>query len=95
MRIVVAIVALAATVLAVSGATPQTVQQPGRFQLVAEPNTTVFLLDTATGRVWRYSRLTQGPESELVPVCKGVENCFLEIERKRLTKTGYVSEAVP
>lgn len=40
-------------------ATPQAVgSTTGRFQLFAQPQGQVFMIDSATGRVWRYTHVT-------------------------------------
>src|SRR5688572_29397306 len=40
--------------------------EPGRFQLLAQPEGTVFLVDTAQGRVWRYTVL-KIPNTDPIP----------------------------
>ena len=67
-------------------------QPPGRFQLVPEPGGTVFLLDTATGRVWRYSYLTPADSDVKAAVDKAITaqeisngRVFSEAERKELS----------
>jgi hypothetical protein len=35
----------------------QAAPQIGRFSLLSQPEGTVFLIDSATGRVWRYTQL--------------------------------------
>ena len=71
-------------------------QQPGRYQLVLEPDGPTWLVDTVTGRMWRQTRLT-GPGGTPQPgsPCKGVGTCFFEVDRMRLTDSGWESEIVP
>jgi hypothetical protein len=71
------------------GAVPQVTQSQGRYQL-AGADAGVFMLDSFTGRVWRYSHLMEKDKS--VQICRGVENCFFEIDRKRFSNSGYVTE---
>lgn len=66
-------------------------QNPGRFQLVPENQGTMFLVDTATGRVWRYTLVTP-PESDVkayVDAAIAIQEAsngrtFPETERKAL-----------
>jgi hypothetical protein len=62
----------------------------GRYQLVPEPQGTIFLLDTVTGRVWRHTLLTQ--EGKETSVCAGLKICFYEVDRIEITSQGYKSE---
>lgn len=66
-------------------------QSPGRFQLVPEPGGTIFLLDTATGRVWRNSYVTPSDSDVKASVDKTIAlqeasngRSFPEAERKAL-----------
>lgn len=113
-----------------------TVQQVGRYQLVPENQGTIFLLDSITGRVWRYTRVTpseadvqgyvdgyvkalerasgrQYSETErkelseivrrdekanieaMVNPCKGLLTCLVELDRVRLSPSGFNSELLP
>ena|SRR6266511_2744775 len=78
---------------AATGVNAQTLQI-GRFQLVAEPQGTIFLVDTATGRVWRHTLMTEGGNPK--PICTpgSLTACFLEVDRMRMTERGYTSEIV-
>jgi hypothetical protein len=46
-------------------ASAQAPQSVGRYQLVSRHEGTVFLVDTVTGRVWRYSTLTDDTGSPI------------------------------
>ena len=68
----------------------------GRFQLVAENDSPlVHLVDSATGRVWRYTLLTDsnGERVENNP-CSGFVACFIEVDRLSLTTAGWTSEII-
>jgi hypothetical protein len=69
--------------------------QVGRYQLLLNSPGTVYLVDTATGRIWRYTKLTraEGSSDQSNP-CTGLDTCFLEVDRLRLTDSGWVSEIV-
>jgi hypothetical protein len=86
-------IAFLVTGVALLGATTQPVQREGRFQLVPMTAGTMFLVDTTSGKVWRYS-LPRSDEKTL-PLCRGAEECFLEVDRLRLTGKGYASEVIP
>lgn len=72
-----------------------TIGSATRFQLVAQHEGTMWLVDSMTGRVWRYSRLTDsaGQGAKDSP-CSGLLTCFFEVDRVRLTVDGYTSELV-
>lgn len=90
------LVACAAVVLFIFGAYESghgaTACEGGRYQLVkADP--TMALVDSETGRVWL---MLPRPEKHRPGVkCKGLETCFVEMDRQRLTESGWVSEIIP
>ena len=66
--------------------------QIGRYQLLLHSPGTVYLVDTATGRIWRYTKLTRAEQAPESNPCFGLDTCFLEVDRLRLTDSGWVSE---
>lgn len=64
----------------------------GRYQLV-KLDSHLALVDSETGRVW----LMVPRPHEMRPAvkCRGMSNCFVEIDRQRLTESGWVSEILP
>ena len=69
-------------------------QPPGRFQLIPQPEGTMFLLDTATGRIWRYTLLMPAESDVKASVDKAIalqeasnNTTFSEAERKALFDT--------
>lgn len=70
-------------------------QQVGRYQVVAENQGTVFLVDTATGRVWRYSILTGPGGKETESPCRSLKACFLEVDRMKMAGGAWTSEVYP
>lgn len=84
LRRAITVVILVVALLPV-GVLAQGTQQVGRWQLVSQNQGTMFLVDTATGRVWRYTKLTDGAGKEVEDnPCKGLATCFVEIDRLRL-----------
>jgi hypothetical protein len=59
MRQILVVIATAVVVGSSVLASAQGPQTVGRYQLVGEQQGTMFLVDTATGRVWRYTLLTE------------------------------------
>lgn len=88
LRTVVAITALVLGLGEASAASAQAGQEIGRYQLVSEHQGTIFLVDTATGRVWRYTALTAAAGEKVPSPCKGLVTCFLEIDRLKLNESG-------
>lgn len=83
---------LRAQVLPRSASTPGTSTSAGRYQLINLP-TGDFLIDTSSGRVWRNTQLTQDSKPvDPNPCGIGLINCFLEVDRMKLTATGWKSE---
>jgi hypothetical protein len=74
------------------GATKDTPDQVGRFQLVSAHQTTIFLIDTTNGRSWRYSHRTEAQSASAGSPCEGLKDCFMEVDRLSMTPTGWVSE---
>jgi hypothetical protein len=74
------------------GATTDTREEVGRFQLVSAHQTTTFLIDTSTGRTWRYSHRTDAQSSASGSPCEGLKDCFMEVDRLSVTREGWVSE---
>lgn len=68
--------------------------QIGRYQLLLHSPGTVYLVDTATGRIWRYTKLTRAEQAPENNPCFGLDTCFMEVDRLRLTDSGSVSEIV-
>jgi len=85
------------TILAIAviflGAARHLPENQGRFQLVPQSQGTMFLVDTTTGRVWRYSHLTS-EKTENPSYCTGLESCLYEVDRLKLTQAGWVSESL-
>jgi hypothetical protein len=74
------------------GATKEPPTEVGRFQLVSAHQTTMFLIDTASGRTWRYSHRTEAQSSSAGSPCQGLKDCFMEVDRLSVSPTGWVSE---
>jgi hypothetical protein len=87
------LVVLAVALWALSHAHPVAAQPQqaslGRYQLVPLPQGTMFLVDTATGRIWRFSELTG---KDVSSYCRGMTSCFYEVDRLKLVGEGWVSE---
>ena len=71
----------------------QSPQQSGRYHVVA--GDFVFLLDTVSGRVWRYMLGTEHGSEKARSLCRGDNACFFEVDRLRLTDSGWQSEVYP
>ena len=70
-----------------SGAPLRASAPVGRFQLVRMDVQGTFLVDTSTGRVWRYTLLTAADNNAADPKdnpCEGLDTCFLEVDRRAL-----------
>ena len=63
----------------------------GRYQLVAMHEGVMYMANTATGRVWRYTRLTNEKRENISP-CMVFQACFLEVDRMHYTALGWISE---
>ena len=74
------------------GATKEPRDEVGRFQLVSAHQTTMFLIDTTSGRTWRYSHRTEAQSSSSGSPCEGLKDCFMEVDRLSVSPTGWVSE---
>jgi hypothetical protein len=74
------------------GATKNTPDQMGRFQLVSAHQTTIFLIDTTNGRTWRYSHRTEAQSTSAGSPCEGLKDCFMEVDRLSVSPAGWVSE---
>ena len=72
----------------------QSPQQVGRYQLVSD-SSTMFMVDTVTGRAWRYTILTKAGGEKAESPCQGLAACLIEVDRVRLTDSGWVSEIFP
>ena len=83
-----------------AGQTPGSAQDSdesaGRFRLVPEPDGTMFLMDSATGRVWRYSRIVDEEEDpvEAPPTARQallerrIEELVRQREEEAVQRTG-------
>ena len=74
------------------GAATDTREEVGRFQLVSAHQTTMFLIDTKSGRTWRYSHRTEAQSSSSGSPCEGLKDCFMEVDRLSVSPTGWISE---
>jgi hypothetical protein len=92
-------VMLASIAIWAQGPKPASTTAPsaGHYQIIQTDGTGVFMLDTNSGRVWRYTRLTdsdgkirEGTENP----CNGLVMCFLEVDRQSLTPLGWKSDVV-
>ncbi len=78
---------LALTCAPLSIAWGQSAQQIGRYQIVVTASVSAtFLVDTITGKVW-----VLAPSGE----CRGPQACFLEVDRLKLSESGWMSEIYP
>ena len=76
-----------------------TSQMNGRFQLFSYEGAGTFMIDSQTGRVWRYivkpeTETNTPSDGSITPDCF-TRGCLAEIDRMKLTtnrNTGWVSE---
>jgi len=90
--ILIATLTLLLVSVSISSVWGQSSQQIGRYQLVSDHTTTMFMVDTVTGRAWRYSELIKPGGEKADSPCQGLTRCFIEVDRLRLTDSGRTGE---
>lgn len=78
----------------VLGGTKDARDEAGRFQLVSAHQATMFLIDTTTGRTWKFSHRSeaQGSVTSVTSPCVGLKECFMEVDRASFNPKGWISE---